>query len=400
MATASVHSSQQSSPIKQEVQDFNELLRIAYDAVKIRPPLFLASILGLPWTWIPPFHRFSEFRIIDLWRLRRTFKYLFNVTVPSIPRTPPPFGPPFLNNFFWQPSVILQRPDHNGSYTSFPQEAWFFLNGIMTNDSVAQANAAYLAYLFHRPITLIQNSTGSMLYDLLHCALGKQWERTTEEVIKAFPPIYDALKSEKKRVVVIAHSQGTIIIARVLCLLAGITLRKEELPEAARELVPFAAPAEARYAGPEFIYPEQEELKLGDFELLAEDELAKLEIYCFATCANKLKYFRLPEDGLAPVPWIENFGNEFDIVARLGMLAPNPGQGRIEIDGPCYERPGAWGHLLNEHYLQDIEGHQKSGRKRGGMGTTAPYKLVNADAFGNDVAPRLFSYINGGIPAG
>ena len=81
-------------------------------------------------------------------------KFLQNTWIPSIPHTPPLFNPPFLDDLFWQPTVILQRPDHYGSYTSYPDEAWFFINGVMTNDAVAQVNAALLAELFHRPITL------------------------------------------------------------------------------------------------------------------------------------------------------------------------------------------------------------------------------------------------------
>ena len=138
------------------------LLGIALDALRISPPLYASAIFGLPWTWLPPHNRYSEFKIIDLWRPGRTAKFLANTWIPSIPRTPPSFGPPFLNDLFWQPTVILQRPDHNGSYTTFPDEAWFFVNGIMTNDSVAQVNSAYLAHLFHRPLTMIQNSTDSL----------------------------------------------------------------------------------------------------------------------------------------------------------------------------------------------------------------------------------------------
>ena len=124
------------------LQEWEALLRITADALELKPPRYVSSIFGKPTTWIPPFHRYSEFRIIDVWRLRRTLKFLYNTWVPSIPRTPPTFGPPLFNDLFWQPSVILQRPDHNGSYTSFPEEAWFFVNGIMTNDAVAEVNSA------------------------------------------------------------------------------------------------------------------------------------------------------------------------------------------------------------------------------------------------------------------
>jgi hypothetical protein len=367
-----------------------DLLSIAGDAVKIRPPLWISSIFGLPFTWIPPYRRYSEFKILNLWRLRRTIKYLVNVTVPSIPRTPPPFGPPLLNNLFWQPSVILQRPDHNNNYTSFPDEAWFFLNGIMTNDSLAQVNAAYISYLFHRPVTLIQNSTDSFLIDMLQCMIGKEWAQMTEPVIKTFPVIYDALKSpHKRRVVVIAHSQGTIIIANVLRLLYGlVSLPVEEALEAVAE-----------YAAPEFVYPDQFPIDLDDFEPLEEEGLAKLEVYCFATCANDFTYYKSGEEERA-LPWIEHFGNEFDIVARLGMLAPNPEAREIRIEGPCYVRQNAWGHFLNEHYLFAIEDKQKKGRKHGGDGTSNPFELSNPLSLTaeNGNGPRLYEYLNGGSP--
>lgn len=382
---------QREQPPEQETStdlpSLRDLVAIAREAMDIRPPRYLASILGLPRTWIPPYRRYSELEAIDPWYLRRTIKTLVNVLVPSIPRTPPAFGPPVIGQVFWQPTVILQRPDHHGSYTTFPDEAWFFVNGIMTNDVIAQGNAAYLAHLFHRPITLIQNSTDSLLVDLVECALGKHWQRNTEPATKAFPAIYDALKSaHKRKVVAIAHSQGTIIMANVLRWLCAITRP------------PHPDPGMFEYQPPVFVYPNQEALDLSHFEPLTPDELAKLEIYCFATCASTMRYLQPPRDRMAPIPWIEHFGNEYDIVARLGMQAPNPERWRIGIDGPRYVRAGAWGHLLVEHYLFDIEARQRHGRRRGARGGPAPFERV--DAREQETTPRLFRYINGGSPPG
>jgi len=374
-----------SHPIEQQdILSFENLWNIACDALKIDPPLWVSSIFGMPWTWLPPFQRYSEFGIIDVWQPLRTLKYLLNVSLPVIPRNPPGILPPVLDTVFYQPTVILQRPDHYGSYTSYPQEKWFFINGILTNDDVAQLNAAFLSDLFHRPVTLIQNSTCGIVQDLTECALGKQWKRTTEAVKKAFPAIHAALKSEKDKVVIIAHSQGTIIASVVLQLLEVIT------QPAHPEVVAFAAPR--RYAEPIFIFPEEYNLDPKDFAPLTEGELAKLEIYCFANCANTLKYLQ-PDRA---VPWIESFGNEFDIVARLGMLAPRSQDWHIEIDGPRYVHPRAWGHFLNTHYLVDLERQQKVRHRPGGKGGTAPYELLNAEHFPNHT-PKLFNYINGGI---
>ena len=376
--------------------DFNELARIAGDAARIKPPLFFSSIFGKPSSWLPPYHPLSEYKIIDIWRLPRTIQYLLNITIPSIPLNPPSFGPPFLNSLFWRPTVILQRPDHNGSYTTFPKEAWFFINGILTNDAVAQINAALISSLFHRPVTIIQNSTSSIFTDLLECALGKQWHRTTEAVEKAFPPIHQALKSEKEKVVVLAHSQGTIIMAVVLDLLLQLT----DLPETPDFIAAAEAPAMAGAppAGPEFLYPYEGQLRMDEFERLTAAELGKLEIYLFANCANHMRHLSGSLNGEKPIPWLEHFGNEMDIVARLGMLAPQATERNIQIEGPRYLRPGAWGHLLNEHYLLPIEAAQRLGRKKNGKGGTEPFVLVEGDHTDSSATPRLYQYINGGSP--
>ncbi|MEZ4767480.1 MAG: hypothetical protein R2844_03535 [Caldilineales bacterium] len=148
---------------------------------------------------------------------------------------------------------------------------------------------------------------------------------------------------------------------------------------------------------PEFVCPDQEPWRAEDFLPLSEEELAKLEVYCFANCANTMKYIRA--DGPQPIPYIESFGNENDLVARLGMLAPRREARGIDIDGPCFMKPGGWGHLLNAHYLIDVEKRQKRGRKPGGAGTSAPYVPMHTGTAESDETPRLFGYINGGEPA-
>lgn len=380
--------------LEQLAPDLKNLLGIGMDALLATRPPYLWSILGRPGSWRPRRNRFSEYSILDVWRPARAARILANVVLPSVPRTPPALSPPLLQRLFWQPSVILQRPDHQGSYTSFPDEAWFFVNGVASNDAVAQVNSAYLSYLFHRPLTMIQNSTDSLLLDLLECVGGKQWYRHTEAATKAFPPIYDALKRpDKQRVVVIAHSQGTIIMATVLRMLAEIY----RPPAEARGLAALFGAEAYAYAPPEFVYPDQDPWRAEDFEPLSEEELAKLELYCFANCANSMKYVGANADG-RPIPWIESFGNANDLVARLGMLAPNAAQRGIDIDGPCYVKPNGWGHLLNAHYLSDIHDCQKVSRRRGGVSGSIPYLLANTDRYPDCQTPRLFDYINGGVP--
>ena len=62
----------QSDRYRARAPDAVTLLGIARDALAIKLPLYVSSVMGLPWTWLPPFERYSEYRIIDLWRMRRT----------------------------------------------------------------------------------------------------------------------------------------------------------------------------------------------------------------------------------------------------------------------------------------------------------------------------------------
>jgi hypothetical protein len=149
---------------------------------------------------------------------------------------------------------------------------------------------------------------------------------------------------------------------------------------------------------PEDVPLDEGPLDLADFAPLTLAEVSRLEVYCFANCCTSMRY--LGHDGKRPIPWIESFGNEFDIVARLGVLAPRPQRWDIEIDGPRYVWRGAWGHLLNECYLEGIDKAQKRGRLRGPRSLdAAPFALINETDFPEAAIPRIYHYINGGSPA-
>lgn len=79
------------------------------------------------------------------------------------------------------------------------------------------------------------------------------------------------------------------------------------------------------------------------------------------------------------------------------MLAPDRKAEEIAIDGPLWVHRGAWGHLLNAHYLRAIGLAQRGGSSPGPATATAkPYEQFGGAAA---TAPRLFAYINGGKPA-
>lgn len=326
------------------------LLHVALKALNIRPRNYPRSIFGPEETWLHPTSPFSEFTLLDPRRPGRALQYVLDTSIPSLPTEAPAFLPEFVESLFFHPTRIIRWGKTN---SGFPEEAWFFINGIMTNPDIAKLNARCIGHLFGRPLTIIQNSTNGLLVDLVQCAIGKEWDVMTEPVLHALPAILEALRDPKKsKVVVIAHSQGTIITGDVLDILKDLV--KKGSTGIPRQLW---SSATFRYDGA--VQARREEaasrkgqrraisssLGLTPFESLdplTVEELSKLEIYAFANCSSRMSYFQ------GEIPLIESFGNGKDIVARLGMLSSDK---TIKIDGPRWERKQAWGHLLNEHYL-------------------------------------------------
>jgi hypothetical protein len=194
----------------------------------------------------------------------------------------------------------------------------------------------------------IQNPTDSILVDLLECAVGKRWKRSMSPAKKALDPISNALNNpDIERVILIGHSQGTIIASNIL-----------------RSLV-----------------DDHGQVYVKPFE-----NIKKLEIYTFANCADNMEYIQdMQTETGHPVPFIENFANGNDLVARLGMLSPRKELWDICIDGDMYVRKDAWGHLLNAHYLNGFDTRRSD---------YSPFRSLTR----NGATPRLFGYIDGNTP--
>jgi hypothetical protein len=322
----------------------------------------------------------SEYLMFASRDVRRSAKYVANVLIPSFHRHAPKWVPARLRSVFFHQTTIDRWPVQAGRYDSFPAEEWFFVNGILTDPGMARWNADYLAAIFHRPFTIIQNATDGPVADLLECADEKAFGMNGEPVDVGFPEVYRALKdATKDRVVIIAHSQGTLVSAVMARLLRLVYNRVGELLSAAEQAEELVA---LRRAGVT--------LDPNAFAGVTTAELERLEIYCFANCASEMRYVD-PDAGL---PWIESLGNEHDLVARLGMLAPDRKNEEIAIDGSLWVHRGAWGHLLNVHYLRAIDIAQGGGSSPGPATTTGkPYEQFGGTAA---PAPRLFGYINAG----
>ncbi len=373
--TSDRHAALLANPYRRKELELAELTAIVADALAFFPPLYPNSILGNPWTWIPPHPRWSEFSIVNIQQILRSVQYLLDVTVPAIPAAMPKTMPIVGEAVFWRPTTILYEPGINFNPYAFPEEAWIFINGIATNKELAGMNARFLVEMFHRPLTIVQNASDSIGVDLLESVLGKAWDVHTEPAAKAYPFIHRALHDPaKQRVVVLCHSQGTIIMSNVL---RGL------LNDEHRHVLDEAGQRAGFMSEGDTCHP------LENLELLQ-----KLEIYNFANAASVMCHMPGETTPLGnAVPWIENFGNQYDLVARTGMLAPNGEKHGIAIDGGNYVKQGMWGHILNVHYLFGINDHLQDP-----VGCRNDYRLQSDDGSGAPERPRLYDYFQGAAP--
>lgn len=282
-----------------------QVFRNTLDAIFTLQGGYIKSIFGEPESWIDE-DKFSEFNLASA-DLFRFIKYTSEATLPPLFGDSyflKPFVPNFLQSLLFMEEGRIWEVD-NQMPKKFDREKWFFINGIVTNEDLAEANAKYLVKLFHRPITILHNPTNGIFLDLLQSVVGKKGHGNVKFAKLVLPTIRKAL-AEKDKVVIISHSQGTLITSTILDLLI-----EEKNPH-----------------------------------------LGKLEIYAFANCAEQMSY--APIQDPTQKPHIESFSNEHDIVAKLGALHPYKQERGIVIDGEHFIKKDGWGHFLNIHYLKDF----------------------------------------------
>lgn len=374
-------------------------------ALEICPPDYVRSILGDPDSrdtrTCPP----TELQLATAREWSKGLWALANILVPAVPWTLTGLSFP-LSDLFFRPSIVFRYPVDANVPNPTPKQSWFFINGICTDRTVVLLNAHYLHKLFRRPLTVLHNFTRGFVCDLAACAVGKEWDRVTESAAVAFPPIYAALKNATcERLILLAHSQGTILSAVILALLERLYPPTQARAAAKAETWPEHAVARKLAERWDF---ERTMLRRADAhghpailptfewpghgrrqpEPVAPEEWCKLEIYCFANCATEMVPLRI-HGGKVLAPWIESYGNEQDIVARLGVLANATGPGGVHIGGERYKRVAAWGHLLNAHYLYPMMEARSGGDLAGGL------TPLNGNC---SSSPRLFGYLDGKSP--
>jgi len=277
------------------------------------------AVAGDPHTWFPTNNPFSE----------------FNMFKPFNPEAPPNTfagnGRPhedliYYLNRVWCGATARERADllrrqkeywktapknrtkTPQDFADFPDiqkdddenEIWLFINGVATDQWIVQLNAEHLAHLFKRKIHILHNYTLGLDRDLRECVRGRTLEEKTTVARQLLLELKGLVeKKGKLKVVIVAHSQGTIIASEMVKRLKGLTLSE-------------ADPA----------------------------LLERMEVYNFAFCADEF-----PKDTCRHV---EHFVNDRDFVPSLSIVPKN----FYDVAGCIFRRARAAGHLLGAHYLE------------------------------------------------
>ncbi|KAJ0161740.1 hypothetical protein CTA2_5669 [Colletotrichum tanaceti] len=173
------------------------------------------------------------------------------------------------------PATAQWREDH-------AEEEWIFLNGVAVGKNWLQSNIDRLSLTFHREIKGVHNQTAGIIFDVIQCLLERCLYFGTAHTRIGFAHISDALLNpEKKKVVLILHSQGG---------LEGSIILDWIINQHPREV------------------------------------LQKLEIYTFGNAANHFNNPRVKRENAVPRPknrairHIEHYANSRDFVSRWGVL--------------------------------------------------------------------------------
>ena len=228
-------------------------------------------------------------------------KCLSDIFIPTLPLHCPNWMPLIIKKiFFGENSKYLPDDKEIEDGTCI-----IYVNGIMSDTDIVEDDRKLLKGLFNKPVNLLHNVTDSLIMDLLESLVGKETDSLTEVSVVTLVAFTRKLLDEKvKKLIVICYSQGTIVVAKVLDKLAKLGFNKNSFIE-------------------------------------------KLEVYAFANCSTKMKYVK---DNF---PYIENFANENDFVAKLGCNCNL--KELVDIDGETFVAKNKSGHILNLHYLDNFK---------------------------------------------
>ena len=240
---------------------------------------------------------------INYWNLEEIFLIIYNFCFIKLPFYCPLWIPNSIKIiFFGSNSKYIA----NENEVDENNNCFIFINGILGHEKLVLKNKLLLENFLNKPINILFNASDTLMIDLIEALIGKESHDLTEASSVALYTICSKLLDTNiNKVIIIAYSQGTIIISNVLNSLHKLGFNKE-------------------------IY------------------LKKLEIYCFSNCSSYMPYIK------HELPYMEHFANNNDFVAKLGCNCPNEIKDLINIDGKIFINKTGHGHMFNLHYLKNF----------------------------------------------
>ncbi|KAI9639900.1 uncharacterized protein MKK02DRAFT_40230 [Dioszegia hungarica] len=243
----------------------------------------------------------------------------------------------------------------------YADEAWLFVNGIATSASGLQLILTRLNVLFGRRVTGIHNKTFGIWWDLVECLLQRDFMWATADVRVGYETICQHIRNPaKKKVVLMAHSQGGIIMSawvdQLLSDFPADALRKIEIYTFASAANHFSVPSSPVYPG-----AEADAITADAEAASAGTGTATATAHTESTGTGSRQIGRRFVFGV-----VEHFVNTKDYVSLIGLIefAPHPpattvpgvlpaqaAEGRFA--GRIFRREGHTGHLLVAHYLKE-----------------------------------------------
>ncbi|KAI1472077.1 uncharacterized protein F4812DRAFT_467905 [Daldinia caldariorum] len=102
-------------------------------------------------------------------------------------------------------------PKYSPHWERFEHEQWIFLNGVSIGESWLKDNLNRLALTFGRPVLGIHNRTSGIIFDLIECIIQRSFGYATTDVRLVYKILKDKLYNPQYTTVVfIIHSQGGI----------------------------------------------------------------------------------------------------------------------------------------------------------------------------------------------
>ena len=227
---------------------------------------------------------------------------------------------------------------HGGEVVNnHPDELWIHINGMITGLEKAKGQCNCIYETFGRPVKLMHNPTDGAVLDLFECTMGATgllrhgYTRPRELLKKVLEE--EMKKEEYKKIVLVAHSQGTIITGNVIADLNDIVDGKTKCSDE-------------------------------DRAALKNYMSSKLEVYMLASAAHHVSGKH--------VSHLECLSNRGDVIAFFGHLFPKilkpfwlntRGAGIHYEDYDGHVEKCAWGHSLPSRYVTPIANGSFPGSK-------------------------------------